>query len=353
MTDIKNRLQIFMAIGLAGALEWPLTAFIFAKDPIGLLPSFLTSPHKAFFLHIAASLILFFLAPKAESFFHHQRLWGRLFLSFGFFLPVFGWLLCLALYLFYVPPKDTQKIFEHDPVFEDDQLSVLELPEPAISENDQRQRLLDAVDLMPLADILATQDSDLKRGAVEKLAQLASPEAIAVLQYHRSTPQPEVRFYIIAALTRCKKDMEEEIEAIRSALKKDPTNTGFRLSAARAYLKLAKSGLTDDMARANLTNEAAYQLEACRQDPEAPCAIFELIASIYADKAKWAEALATIDQWLDHPLADVSAAMKKRIIIFYQAGYYPQVTASLKVLLSSGERDAHWQAAAFLWGAAS
>ncbi len=352
MTDTKNQVQIFLAIALAGTLEGPLTALIFVKNPATLPLSFLVTPHTALFLHMLAGLILFFLPPKEEGFLHHQRLWGRLFLSFGLFFPVFGWLIGLAIYLFYVPPKDTQAIFEHDPVFEDDQLSVLELPEPAISKNEQRQRLIEAVDLMPLADILATQDSDLKRGAVEKLTQLASPEAIAVLQDHRSTPQPEVRFYIITALTRIKKDMEEEIEAVRSALKKDPSNTNLRLAASRTYLKLAKSGLADDAARSILTNEAIYQLEASLIDPKAPCAIFELIADIHADKAKWTEALATIDQWLEHPLADGTAAMKKRIAIAYQAGQYKQVTSSLKTLVDSGESDPRWQAAAFLWGVA-
>ncbi|EKD41926.1 MAG: hypothetical protein ACD_73C00439G0001, partial [uncultured bacterium] len=75
--------------------------------------------------------------------------------------------------------------FEFDEFYRDTKII------PLAQIKSHQERVLTELDFMPLADIMEGNDASLKRGAIERLGELKTPEAIQLLMKYRSDPLPE------------------------------------------------------------------------------------------------------------------------------------------------------------------
>lgn len=329
---------------LAGLLETPAMFVLIANDKnlienhFGLVAVF----------HILAAFTIFFALPRSGGWFHPARLWGRIFAVLTIFLPVFGWIISGLLYLVYRDPEKPEDIFEFEK--EEAQLAEPLLMMLPLKEN-REDRLYKILDFMPLADILAGADANLKRGAIEKLARLATPESLAVLLDHRSDPHPEVRFYVTSALTSVKKKFDEELEAAKRQLKGNFNDVNARFELARMYLRYARSGLLDGVTAHSYENEAFHHLDLVTGTPGVPEEAYVALIGLCKERARWDLAIDVLKRYEACGYAQDIEIEKIRIEIYYGAGHFGEVKKSLKKLNSLGFLDPDWVAAAYLWGA--
>nr|WP_239057205.1 HEAT repeat domain-containing protein [Desulfovibrio sp. JC010] len=104
--------------------------------------------------------------------------------------------------------------------------------------------LYDEVDVHPIADILAGDDMEMKRGAVNLLRRIGSAEAVNLLRKSLSDESAEVRFYAHTALTRLEEDYAEAVDKARfRAERYDSAQAHAEL--ASVYRNYARSGLPE------------------------------------------------------------------------------------------------------------
>lgn len=276
--------------------------------------------------------------------------WRHPFLTFTLFLPLLGWGLAALLFWGRIPQAiDVSP--EEDLPFTTGSAAVRAFGDPRLS---HRERVLQALDFIPLTDILAGDDVELKRGAVEKLAQLKNPEAIGLLLHYRSNPQAELRFYVTAALTRIKKEYDEELEAAKRELQKARDTARARLFLARVYVQYAGSGLLDEAMAASYRGEALYHLgeiaTAQGTDPAVQGEAGRMRLDILMADRSWDQGLAVIAALQARDLGDPGELAKARVQIFYQSGRYAEVAAELAALKAQGLLDKEWRMLADWWG---
>ncbi len=104
--------------------------------------------------------------------------------------------------------------------------------------------LYDEVDVHPIADILAGDDMERKRGAVNLLRRIGSSEAVSLLRKSLVDESAEVRFYAHTALTRLEGDYVKAMDKARSRAERyDSPQTHAEL--ASIYRNYARSGLPE------------------------------------------------------------------------------------------------------------
>lgn len=287
-------------------------------------------------LHGAALLLLIFSVPFVSP-------WRPVFLLFTGLFPVLGWLGSAVLYAsaIFFPPKPP--IGEEALWWEGPSIKPI-LSRPLA----RREQVARELDFLPLADVLAGQDVDLKRGAVEKLAQFKTPEAIQVLLAHRGDPSIEVRFYVTTALTRIKRELDEELDAAKKQMKKDVYKISGRIFLAKVYLQYSRSGLLDPVTANAYELEAQYHLDFSLQSEFASVEAFQLLIGIYLGRKNWERALQVVKLLEGRAKASPEDLAKIRIDILYRSGRYeeiPKTLAEQAVIFS----DPHWQAMAHWW----
>lgn len=269
--------------------------------------------------------------------------WGSVFLLLAGFFPLFGWLGAGVLYgaASFFPPKPP--IGEEALWWGGPSIKPI-LSKPMV----RRERVARELDFLPLADVLAGQDVDLKRGAVEKLAQFKTPEAIQVLLAHRGDPSIEVRFYVTSALARIKHELDEELEAAKMQMKKDVYKISGRIFLAKIYLQYSRSGLLDPVTANAYELEAQYHLDFSLQSEFASVEAFRMLIGIYLGHKNWERALQVVTLLEGRAKASSEDLAKIRIDILYRSGRYeeiPKTLAEQAVVFS----DPHWQAMAHWW----
>lgn len=300
----------------------------------------------AFAAHLLAALTYFFAEPKGSGWIHGGRYWSKTGFVLIFFLPVFGWLVVPVLFFFkerspdYVPNTDKDQDAE----------DFLMLPKPAVQETPNetwRERVMRELDFLPLADVLAGHDVELKRGAIERLATLKTVESIALLMAHRSDPSPEVRFFVTSALGRVKKEFDEQLDAAKHEMQKNIYKVSARVFLAKIYLQYVNVGLLDMVSRTTFENEALYHLEYAAKTEYARPEVFEMLAGIRADRKEWALAFAALEK-LDAELGGIEL-LRRKIELLFLAGRYREMIALLSPLREGAKVDPSLQALARWW----
>jgi hypothetical protein len=208
---------------------------------------------------------------------------------------------------------------------------------------------------MPAADILLGRDPTLKRGAVETLARIRTPEAISWILGARTDQDPEVRFYATSTITKLKKDFEAQLRATRQEVFEHPADARRQVALERVGAEYAVSGLLDDRGRAELLDGCRKRLSALaeRQEPGA----LELLFSIEKDAAP--------DQALEHlhglmlrEPAEAPRWRREEIQLLFKLGRHGEVTDRLLQMKKDisetpgpGEtpEDLRWRALIFWW----
>lgn len=337
---------------MAGVPELPILFELFKDDDVAFKSLFVS----LFACQLLSIVLLFFSVPRGQGWFHHRRVWPRVFAIFIFFLPVFGWLIVGVTRLFYMPTENPEEFFaEMDRDTIQPAEAAVALPTVLASHD---ERVKQELDFMPLTDILAGSDLELKRGAIDKLSKLGTPESIAILFAHRSDPQPEVRFYVTSALTHLKKDMHEELNAAKQRMQNDVSHPQNRLLLAKTYLRQAQTGILDDVTMAAFEQEALHHLKFLQNTAGPPTHTESgmLLISVYRLHKDWTSALEILDQ-VDKEVETTAEPaktldwIKTRIEILYCSGHYDQVRHELKRLRKLGPTGPEWDAVAFSWGA--
>lgn len=334
--DARHLPRFLFFFALSGVCESLAVLAFMSEQIIG---------NPALVLHLAAALAAFLSVKRGRfGLFYSGRLWGRTSAFFILFLPVFGWLSALCVFFFYRPISQVAD-FENEDDAGDFQVDEKDIPVAIdISVED---RIHHQLDFMPLADVLAGEDLSLKRGAIDNLARIASPEAISLLLARRGDASPEVRFFATSALTRVKREMDDELEAAKRPVQAGNGGAAARIALVRAYMRQGRSRLLDEPTARAYFGEAAHHAERASKDfPDA----FRLLAECRLARGEWDAALAAADAMASAG-HDPFGAIKSRIEICYAAGRYDGVVAGLKQWKAMGVDDAVWTAATYLWGA--
>ncbi|MDO8494168.1 MAG: HEAT repeat domain-containing protein, partial [Deltaproteobacteria bacterium] len=259
------------------------------------LPLWLSTRPKALLIlsHFAATALLFFCEPNRKNEPERQRLWGRNGAVAIFFLSFFGWFAFGLLYFLHA-----RRPFTSTATVEEEMNFLAGLPfatETSGKKKSRQEKILQELDFQPFSEILAGEEEDLKRGAVEQLTKLKTPGAIQLLQQYRSHNSIELRFYVTTALSKIKKDFEEQLAAAKNRLKKDRYKIASRLSMAESYLQYARSGLIDVTMAQGFIQEAMYHLQFSVMDESAPREVFALLIEIYSESRDWKKVLQVLD----------------------------------------------------------
>lgn len=298
--------------------------------------------------HALAALFMFAASPKGRGWTHPSRLWGGTDAFLTLFLPFFGWLVAVCLHVFFKPGGEARDMKNED---DEEGFRVEAAGAPLSSFTRSREEMMaHHLDFVPLADILAGDDLSLKRGAVEKLAQLATPEAIAILLARRGDAVPEVRFFATSALTRLKKNMDEELDAAKRHVQAGGGGE-TRLMLAKSYFRQVRSGLLDAATADAYGLECDHHLEKAALSPETAHEALELLVDARQVRGDRNGAENALLRLATMPGADARAVLKKKVEIAYGASDYAAVVTGLKELTAEGADDPAWKAAAYLWGA--
>lgn len=343
----KHQLRFFFFWLFSGILEYPFFLVIFNYQE----QLFLSYGDKIWLMHMLAIVLMFFSVPKGVGWFHHERTWPRTFAILMFFLPVLGWLFSGVLFFTYRHPEDAKNVLI-DLDDEENQFAPFYENRTTLPSftHSRKHRLFKKLDFMPLADILRSEDASLKRGAIEKLALLATPEAIEVLLSHRSDQQPEVRFYVTSALTKVKSSLEEELDAAKNELKQHPESSERRFYLAKIYLKYVQSGLLDEGTSETYLNESLYHLNKLIENHYHQPEVYWVLIEIYNNKRDWQQALQALNALESVNHENDFEIMKMRAHIYYNLKDYHLLRKELQKLKKAGLTDPKWEAATFLWG---
>lgn len=116
-------------------------------------------------------------------------------------------------------------------------------------QKDLKDYLDEELSVQPVMDILAGSDDNLKRGAIDTLRQIGTPEAIVILKKCLTDNSPEVRYSAHTALSRLDETYIKAIKAATAALETGRPTATHHLDYARRCVGYGQSGLLDEDTR--------------------------------------------------------------------------------------------------------
>lgn len=270
----------------------------------------------------------------------------------NFFLPVIGSFLTAVIVaqdLMGRAPPNIDEDDEWEPVVE-----LLHRHLPTASPEECCERIAQETNIMPLAEIMTGTDIALIRGAVDKLSQLRTPEAIRILMEQRRSPIAEVRFFVTSALTRIKNEFDEELESAKRHLKNESYKISARFFLAKQYFNYALSGLLDDRMANSYFHEALEHMNIVIRSHHASVEAAWFMVGLLKRLGRHAEALTLLD---DHFLLrsdEIAKRLKARADILYETRRFHElreVLAELRPLKPTGQ-EAMNSAVFDWWGGA-
>lgn len=339
----QNKLETIRFVGIwffAGVLEYPFLEACLSSRTLFLGQH----PILSLLGHSAATALLYLASVERQ--YAIERLWPKTLALFNFFLPGFGILTDLVFYLCY-------QRWGHGDISLANEDRVLDAirwqARPEKPSTHYLAEISGELDILPLADILAGEDHELKRGATRRLAEFKSPESIQLLNSYRSDPSPEVRFYVTSALTRVKEAYDQELEAARAEMKKKIAQAPIHLSLAKRYSQYAQSHLLDEEAAHQHELEAIHHLEQVirlrPKDPEA----YWLLTEIYLNRAEWNQALATLASLSRHTAINERELAKKRIQVLFEKREFGKLQQEFAHFKDLRGLEPEWQALTLWW----
>lgn len=325
----------------SGIFQYPSIRALLLYDPSWIQ----SHPVLSVIFHIISYGLLFFATPQQMGFFHSQRLWGRTVVGFFFWFPVMGWvvLFCLFIYSrFHGEPITT-------PIDDDFILAKRQVSTPEEGRYSRRERVMHEMDVMPLIDILAGDDLPLKRGAIESLAQLNTPEAIQLLLRHRSDPSMEVRFFITSALARIKQDYEEAVHIAKKSIQGDIHNVTFRRNLGKIYASYLRTGLLDQPSAVAVAQEAIYHFQYVIDSDTPVREAFDEILALYEEGCDWAGMLRILDLPAVKQLLSAMEIAQWRAKPHFYLRDFQAVICDLNTMAKQAQLDPQWIAQVHWW----
>jgi len=299
--------------------------------------------------HAAASVVMFFAPPREKGYLRPTRHWGEPLCLLTLVAPGAGCLLGLSLLALHPDAHADRDAYR----FEEDEAEDVNWLAGQGAASDIREQLADARDVIPAADALLGRDPALKRGAIEVLAQIRSPEAISWLLRARTDPDPEIRFYATSAVTRVKRDYDAEMGAAQAEVVQRPGDLSKQLALERIRYEYARSGLLERATAVSMLGQCRERLGTLADhDVDALGLLF--LAQREIDPAAALEALERLLR-VDSPTR--SRWLRERVSLAFELERYGDVR---KLVAQAGERlaegeglgqreAADWRSAALWW----
>lgn len=287
-------------------------------------------------LHIMSVILLFSSVKKPGSWFASKTLWVGPVLIFSLLMPFFGWIMLgVSFFIYFYGARETDLESRDEHFLRSESLVQ-------IGSDHGKGRIARELDFMNLVDILKSGDVQLVRSAVEKLASLQSPESIKVLQEERSNPNPEIRFYITSALTKLKKEFDEELEAAKEEMHNHVYKVSARHLLAKVYFKYAQSGLLDDDTKKVYMREALFHVDfVCKSEHVHP-RFFWLKYAIEKRLGQYQEAFESLQQLKTLDPSQESLVTYKQTKLFFKmkkwSDFYERIK-NLHIDKQFAERD--------------
>lgn len=212
------------------------------------------------------------------------------------------------------------------------------------------ERIVGALDFVPLVEIFSGTDIDLKRGAIEQLVRLRTPEAIQTLLEHRSDPSLEVRYYVNAALARIKDEFDEELDAARQQMQLETYKSSDRIFLAKIYLQYSHSGLLDQELARNFESEAIFHLTFVIDSQTPMPEAYQTLIGCYLEREQWEQAEAVVQRARETQILSAAEIDQYQVIIYYHTGRCLEIPSVMRTMRSAGELPDTWQTAALWWG---
>lgn len=304
----------------------------------------------AILIHTASALMIWVGFSPRDFPLHDRRRFLAHAAALSFFvLPMIGWCIALLLLSGAGIPALAQGV--DDMVDMPDTTSPIDRRKNSVTARTQTH-LVQSLEVMPFAEILAGEDIALKRGAIERLARQRTPNAISLLIKHRRDPSAEVRFFVNAAIERIKHAYVEELDAARFAVQQGTYKDSARLFLARVYLECARSTLFDIATTASYRQDAAFHLEQLRTSAYVGNAACWELYRFYRDAQLWHRALEAIAD-IDHVDGVAPRIIQQaRIELEFIMGRYEQMRQRMRTFSNDHAMhdDAQWGPLLRWWG---
>jgi hypothetical protein len=153
--------------------------------------------------------------------------------------------------------------------------------ERTVFTGDFKRDLARELDVESYHEVLRHGETDQKRNALRRLAELGEPKHFDLIRSCLLDPSHEVRLYAYSELERAGRDYEEEIANRSRQLKKQPDNVEALLTLARTYHRYAASGILDpSMAAFYFRSAERYATQAQQHGADDPEAAFVRAAAL-------------------------------------------------------------------------
>jgi len=140
------------------------------------------------------------------------------------------------------------------------------------------------VNVEPLVETLRSHSgADLKRGAIETLTQISSPQSVALLKECLTDPNSEVRFYASSGLSRIEENLNQNILRHKRQLEQSvKPSFGDHLGLGKAYYEFVFLNMQDADSLGYYVRQAISHFEkALALNPEEPAVIQALEKAYY------------------------------------------------------------------------
>jgi len=135
----------------------------------------------------------------------------------SFFMPVIGLAGCLCVYFSLISIVKTKGLAED---YQEETSHVIDDDPLPDSVKNHEAFVSDELNVEPIRDILNSDDAEMKRGAVEYLGRISTPEAVQMLKECLADDSPEVRFMSHTMLGRIDEKHVKRIKKIQEDLDK-------------------------------------------------------------------------------------------------------------------------------------
>ena len=195
------------------------------------------------------------------------------------------------------------------------------------------------INVEPLVETIRSHvNPDLKRGAIETLTQICSPDSIALLKECLSDPNTEVRFYASSGLSRIEERLNGEIVKYKNILK-DPSHvvcTDDYLNLGKAYFEFIYLEIQDQASLAYYLQEAINAFEKAHAEASDSVPVLQALERAYIKAGRNDDAR----------LLKKKHSGKDTNLIYLAESYYDegQLTKCKEVFDTMGEESTKWEA---------
>ncbi len=211
--------------------------------------------------------------------------------------------------------------------------------------------LMGELSVEPLADLLASEDHEMRRAAIEVLRRLKNPTAIRLLRQALKDPNPEVRVYATGALTRVDAEMNEAIESAAARAERSLGDMDALLAWAEAMLAYVRSGLLDPDSQKHYLTLAEEPIKKALEIDDSHSQALDLLGQVSLLQGRPRQAQKAFEKIIARhgPTAGALAGLAEAL---YEQGEYGRLAETCRNILKTAvpeELDHDIAAAVEMW----